>query len=489
MNDKSPLLKEYERIRDGSNAQKRGYDLQGLVERILGSYHFKVERKAGASSPRQVDLFASRGDSIYLIETKWRKDAAHSGDIDSLYTRLESVPPNVVGLLVSHSGFTQPVLDRVRDKSFRPVILLSGLELERGLQWDGDLLGLLRRKIDALRVHRHVLIDEGNPARARRRSVTDSSELPSGNRLFVFPDGTRAASLQCKGSFDRFTFVPELEDIDWASSGGFGVTLDVVLPLQDQESFITLLLELARMGWVTEKGCWSIQQASAVWHGFGSGTLVEQLSQWKRRYQGLETHHTEEVCYTDDCEDGFYTLIAQFSADRRRIVWRVEISFQLRGVPLDPAPYRELCDHFGLAQPVYFRPRSEKSREWGRPPSRLPVVTPLAFVVEVDGLMAGDEEEWAAGIVVLNPFFEGRPRAKRPPKWVPDVVSRSEYLVCALRSWHTLDNPKSRYELWEFEWAWTSDGLVVRALADWPDEPDDDVPVLTIEIEEGAKRP
>jgi hypothetical protein len=113
-------------------------------------------------------------------------------------------------------------------------------------------------------------------------------------------------------------------------------------------------------------------------------------------------------------------------------------------------------------------------------------VKPLAFVVEVDGLTADDEEEWAAGIVILNPFFEGRPRAKRPPKWVPVMLSRSEYLVCALRSWHTLDSPKSCYELSEFEWAWTSDGLVVRALVDWPSEPDDDVPVLTFEIEEGS---
>lgn len=489
MNDKSPFLKEYERIREEPNAQKRGYDLQGLVGRILGNFHFTVEPKAHAASPRQIDLFASRADSVYLIETKWRRDPANINDIDSLYTRLEAVPPKVIGLLVSHSGFTRPVLDRVREKSSRPVILLSGSELERVLQWDGNLLGLLRRKIDALLVHRAVLLDETPRSNIGARSLPDPSALPSGGRIFVFPDGTRSRCLQCSGSFDRFTFVPDLEDIDWASSGGFGVTLDVVLPLQQQSDFFDLLHRLSRMGWVTRKGCWSIQQATAVWHGFGSEVLVDELSQWKRRYQGLETHHTEEVCYTDECEDGFYTLIAQFSADRRRIVWRVEMSFQLRGIPLDPGSYRELYDHFGLAEPVYFRPRSEKSREWGRPPSRFPVVKPLAFVVEVDGLMAGYEEEWAAGIVVLNPFFEGRPRAKRPPTWVPEMVSRSEYLVCALRSWHILDDPKSCYELWGFEWAWTSDGLIVRALADWPDEPDGDVPVLTSEAEEGRSHP
>jgi hypothetical protein len=228
-------------------------------------------------------------------------------------------------------------------------------------------------------------------------------------------------------------------------------------------------------------------------------TLVDALRSWKRRYKALETHHTEELCYVDECEDGFSTLVAQLSADSRRIVWRVEISFQLRGVPLDTGPYRELCDHFGLSDPVYFRPRKEESRIFGRPSGKLPVVKPVAHVVDVERIFP-DDDEWVAGIVVENPFFlrqeeervlapdapagdegvvlvEVSPRRRnRVPKWVPHLVTDSQYLVCALRSWHTLDNPKPVYELWDFESAWTSNALVVRALADWPDEPGDDVP-------------
>jgi hypothetical protein len=141
MSDKSPLLREYERLRDHTNPQRRGYDLQALIGRILGGYHFKVESKARAASPRQVDLFATRGDSIYLIETKWRKDKANIDDIASLYDRLAAVPAKVTGLLVSHAGFTQDVLDRVRENSSRPVVLVSGIELEQTLEWDGDFLG------------------------------------------------------------------------------------------------------------------------------------------------------------------------------------------------------------------------------------------------------------------------------------------------------------------------------------------------------------
>lgn len=137
-NDANPLLREYERLRHRTSPQRRGYDLQALVGAILGGSHFKVETKPRTARPRQVDLFASRGEIVYLIETKWRQAKADIDDIDSLYTRLNVVPPHVAGLLVSHSGFTTPVLERVREKAARPVLLVTGKELEAALQWDGD---------------------------------------------------------------------------------------------------------------------------------------------------------------------------------------------------------------------------------------------------------------------------------------------------------------------------------------------------------------
>jgi hypothetical protein len=285
MNDASPLLREYERLRDSTNPQRRGYELQALVARILGNSHFKVETKPRSARPRQTDLFASRGDTIYLIETKWRGKKADVDDIDSLYARLDAVPAHVIGLLVSYAGFTASVLDRVRERSARPVILVTGEELGAALQWDGDFVGLLRQKANSLLVHRDVPVDAdvGRSRRARRPRVR-ASDLPSSDRIFVLPDGTRSRWLACRGGFGMFTFVPELEDIDWVPASGLGVTLDIPLPVQDQATFLTLLNQLAAMGWVTPKGCWSIQQATAIWHGFGADALVEALRGWKARY-------------------------------------------------------------------------------------------------------------------------------------------------------------------------------------------------------------
>jgi restriction endonuclease len=487
--DESPLFKEFERLKKLRNAQRRGYEFQSFVGSMLGARHFKVENKPRAARPRQVDLFASRGELIYLIETKWRQDKANIDDIDSLYTRLDAMPSHVTGLLASYAGFTQEGLDRVREKSNRPVLLVTGRELQRSLEWDGDFVGLLRRKANSLLVHREVLVD--TEFRRSRRAVqkrTQPGELPLSNRLFVFPDGQRSKWLQCGGSFGEFTFVPELPDIDCVPASGLGVTLDIRLPVQEQTDLFSLIHQLARMGWVTAKGCWSIQQATTNWHGFGADALVEALQTWESRYEGLETHHTEEVCYFDESEDGFYTLIAAISADRRRIVWKIELSFQLRGIPLDPSPFRELCAHFDLSDPVYFRPRNNESVIRGRPArtAKWPVVTPLAYVVLLEDRLPGDEE-WVVGIVTANPFGESRPRSKRIPKWVPSTVEESEYLICGLRSWHVLEHRKSVYELWEFESAWTSGAQVVHALADWRDEPEnDEMRAVTVEMGRAA---
>jgi hypothetical protein len=115
--DASPLLRELEDLKGLTNAHKRGYDFQIFVGRCFQSRNFHVETRARVSEPRQVDVFASRGDEAYLIEAKWRKDLANIDDIDSLFTRLEAVPPSVTGLMVSYEGFTAEVVSRVEQKS------------------------------------------------------------------------------------------------------------------------------------------------------------------------------------------------------------------------------------------------------------------------------------------------------------------------------------------------------------------------------------
>jgi hypothetical protein len=476
MRDSSALPKEFEALKQRTDAHGRGFAFQPFVGKMFQAQHFRVEKKARAAKPRQIDLFATRGDEVYLIETKWRKDPANIDDIDSLFTRLEAVPPSVTGLLVSYAGFTDEVLQRVKDKSHRPILLISGVELEAALGWSGNFIGLLRRKKEALLVNRNVLIETEPPRRGTTQKVTPT-DLPASKTEFLFPNGDRSPILCSGGEFGRFAFVSEMPDIDWHSSGGWGVTVDIAVPLQGQNDFLALIQLMAQTGWVSTEGNWNIQQATRNWHGFGTKTLCEALHGWRKRYEGLETHHTEELCYFDEIEEGYYTLTAAISADSRRIVWRAELSFQLVGIPLDIKPLQELCERFGIHEHIHFRPRNEKSVTRSRPPrnAKRRQVTPVAFVVARPDSEILKDEEWIVGIVIDNPFIlkEG-PKRKPWPKWAPDMLRDSEYLICSLRSWHQVDSiGKYGYEFWDFESSWTSDALLVRALADWRDEDSD----------------
>lgn len=275
--------------------------------------------------------------------------------------------------------------------------------------------------------------------------------------------------------FGKFAFVGEMPDIDWGSAGEFGVTADIAVPLQGRNDFLGLIQQMAETGWVSTNGSWSIQQGTVNWHGFGTKTLCEALDGWEERYEGLETHHTEELCYFDEVEDGYYTLTAAISADQRRIVWQAELSFQLVGIPLDLKPLQELCARFEIHEGIHFRPRDEKSVDRRHPPrnAQRRSLTPVAFVVTTpDSAILGDSE-WIAGIVVENPFVMKQGTIRRTmPKWVPEMLRDSQYLICSLRSWHQVDSVQSAYELWEIDSSWTSDALIIHAVADWTDEGD-----------------
>jgi hypothetical protein len=191
------------------------------------------------------------------------------------------------------------------------------------------------------------------------------------------------------------------------------------------------------------------------------------LSDWRGRYRSLRhVHPTEEFCYFDICEGGFYTIAGQISADARRQVWHVNLSFQLAGIPIEQGPLRQLCLALDPAITPVFRPRSERSVELHHiGMNQRPALNVIGFVVERDDLDSA-QEEWVTGIVAKNPYHARR----RPPSWWPPSLTGSELLLCDLRSWHPLSAIKRTYRLWSVEWAWTSDSALLRPRADWDDQ-------------------
>ncbi len=144
------LRDEFQRLQNHKNEHKRGYEFQPFVGGLFKREHFRVEPNPRAAAPHQTDLLATRGSEVFLIETKWRSDPATITDVDLLFARLAALPASVTGVMFSYSGFTPAVLEKVRDQSARPVLLVTGDELNRLIELGVNLSALLRRKQDAL---------------------------------------------------------------------------------------------------------------------------------------------------------------------------------------------------------------------------------------------------------------------------------------------------------------------------------------------------
>lgn len=502
------LLRDFESASSMASAVRRGHALERLVVGLFRAHHFQTTPGAGAAKPRQVDLLATRGAESYLVETKWRHDKADINDLDSLRARLGRTAGHVVGLLVSVNGFTGSVFSDVAGHARQPVLLLSGEELQHVLQgWD-PLLRLLHRKRDALLTHGEVLLDE--PTSGRRRPRRTAIPLPTSKGEFRWPGGARAQVLDCDGGFGQFVFAQQVPDIDWVSGAGVGITLDIAPEAFTERSVLDLIDMLARLGWATRDARWSLQQSRRTWHGLGVAAFVETLPKWKERADSPESHHSEELCYLDRCDGGFYTVTATIGAHKTRRAFPVNLSFQLQGVPLDASPLMQLCAAVGVHDPVYFRALDGRSVRRDHISVRRRPVVPLAYVVESDDLFDGTDRqrlsidyqldgdpiegavarrphEFVTGIVIANPFRagDGAPAAVEPPGDLRQLKS-SGYLICPLVHHHPVDFEPVTYRMRSLEHARTTDALVCVAAVDWDrvaqtvddrelveDEPDD----------------
>lgn len=464
------LAADLERLEAMTDTARRAREFEAYLVRRFRRERFRVELDPSGGSDRQVDLMATTMDVTYVIEAKWTAEKAGKPEIAELADRLRKLPARAIGVLISWSGFTASVRQAVLDRRPLQILLVSGDELRSA----GSLRRALKWKEESLLVHGEVVIDEiserGQPPRP--------GVLPRARTAIVTADGRREEWITTTGGFRPVVFVRDLVDIDWVPGSGFGVTVDIRLPVLDQDDLLNAVGRLHEMGWMTPQSWWSIQQSDKNWHGCGTRSFIEVLTAWRKRYRGLKNrHHTEEFCYVDVLDEGYYSFSGQLLAHKMRAARSVDLSVQLSGVPVRSRWLEEFCDAFGVEDPVYYRPRNEGSVTRARPdePLELDIV---GYVAEDNRFQRGDEDrEWAIGIVARNPF-QGK---RDTPEWWPRSLEDFDQVICQLRSWHPLNRPKNTYRLWACEWAWTSTVQAVCLLADWDDPPDDDVPHLALD--------
>lgn len=473
---RSELLGELHALRAVSNPQRRGYQLESLLERAFRQAHFQAEHNPAMAGPRQTDFAVIAHNHRYLVEVKWENHPAGTEMVDAVRSRLRRGDGTVVGVLFSMLGINdKAIAEIVGHREYGLVLVFDEADVLVALEDPHELERLLRLKHDELAVHGRLHLGaQHREARRSSRSRTGRKPqpLPAGHYRLLDLNGDEVPWFQGAGGFDSTVFCLTLPDVDWVPAAGSGVCLDMTAAAWGQPELLRLFDELNALGWVTDQGQWSIQQHGRNWYGTGARSFVQALKGWKARTAELEDpHHSEEFVYFEACDGGFYTVSGNVSAERTRRVARCNVSFQLVGVPLDPGSLHQLYRRFDVPSRGYFRPLAERSVTRQQLGSRVPLHV-LGYIVEPAD-QRWDDEDWVVGVLVINPYYESD---LQPPNDWPGALGSSGVIVCDLQSHHPLTKPKERYELWSYELARTSDAQALRVVADWL-EAEDDGPV------------
>lgn len=469
----SDLLRDLAALRSVSNAQRRGYKLEPLLERMFRRAHYQVVHNPRMARPRQTDFAVISHSHRYLVEAKWERRPAGSKVVDAVRSRLCRLDGTVVALLFTMSGITEQAGEAiVGDRRDGLVLVFDEVDILSALRDPQELDRLLRLKHDELVVHGRVHrgAKEREAEKAARSSRKTAGKLPTSRYRLLNGSGDTVPWFHGAGGFSPGVFCLDLPDVDWVPAAGSGVCLDMPVTAWGQPDLLRLLDALNELGWMGERSQWSIQQHGRNWHGCGADGFAEALMNWEERTSELEDpHHSEEFVYFEVCDGGFYTVSGSISAEETRHVMRCNVSFQLIGIPLDPGSLQQLYRQFDVPSRGYFRPLVDRSVTRERFDRRIPLQV-LGYIIEPAD-QRWDEEDWVVGVLAANPYYG---TDLQPPDDLASDLDRTGVIVCNLRSHHPLSKPQERYELWSYERARTSDAHALRIVAEWWESEDGD---------------
>lgn len=146
---------ELGRLFSSSNPQSRGKKLEEILNRLFLAYKISVreafalvgEDKEGVIE--QVDGVIELDSELYLVEMKWWNKPLGTGEVAQHIVRVMN-RRDVRGLIISTSGFTEPAVKMCKEALSQGTVVLCSLdELMRLVDTEGDLVDVLRRKVQS----------------------------------------------------------------------------------------------------------------------------------------------------------------------------------------------------------------------------------------------------------------------------------------------------------------------------------------------------
>ena len=122
------------------DAQKRGYLLQHLLNRLFDAFEIPVDksftRNEGAE---QIDGAFQIDGWHYLTECRWRREPSNTGELDGFTGQISRSGRQTMGLFLSINGWSENVPGLLKQSTQKAIILMQGYDLRAILSEEVDL--------------------------------------------------------------------------------------------------------------------------------------------------------------------------------------------------------------------------------------------------------------------------------------------------------------------------------------------------------------
>lgn len=142
------LLMMFDELAISDDAQRRGFLLQELLNRLFDIYEIPVTRpftrNAGAE---QIDGAFKLEGWHYIVECRWREKLADARQIDGLLGQVTRSGKQTMGLFLSINGWSSNVVPVMKQNPDKSLFLMDGYDLRCVLALQADLRDLLLAKL------------------------------------------------------------------------------------------------------------------------------------------------------------------------------------------------------------------------------------------------------------------------------------------------------------------------------------------------------
>ncbi|KKQ97739.1 MAG: hypothetical protein UT24_C0012G0050 [Candidatus Woesebacteria bacterium GW2011_GWB1_39_12] len=150
--------KFYRMCQDSDQTQKRGYELEDLLNKMFSFFGFDVFKPFKLKGEQIDGSFKHDGDN-YIFESKWQDKESAVNDLYAFAYKIESNSLYPRGVFFSINGYSEDALNRITYNKKAQLILFDAVDIIAVLEERISLVSLLEEKIRFAQTHSRIYVN------------------------------------------------------------------------------------------------------------------------------------------------------------------------------------------------------------------------------------------------------------------------------------------------------------------------------------------